>query len=77
MGVVQLRRGANAQSGRATYYFSQASQTDTDDADYFFNLGYAYWLERGYSADACYSQSCGPTRSGCAGGSDNAYKFDR
>jgi tetratricopeptide (TPR) repeat protein len=46
MGVVQLRRGANAQSGRATYYFSQASQTDTDDADYFFNLGYAYWLEK-------------------------------
>ena len=46
MGVVQLRRGGAPQAGRATYYFSQASQTDTDDADYFFNLGYAYWIEK-------------------------------
>jgi tetratricopeptide (TPR) repeat protein len=46
MGVVQLRRGAPAPSGRATYFFSQASQTSPDDADYFFNLGYAYWIEK-------------------------------
>jgi tetratricopeptide (TPR) repeat protein len=46
MGVVQLRRGAPPQGGRATYFFSQASQTNPDDADYFFNLGYAYWLEK-------------------------------
>jgi tetratricopeptide (TPR) repeat protein len=46
MGVVQLRRGPSPQSGRATYFFSQASQTDGEDADYFFNLGYAYWIEK-------------------------------
>jgi tetratricopeptide (TPR) repeat protein len=46
LGVVQLRRGGAPQAGRATYFFSQASQTDTTDADYFFNLGYAYWIEK-------------------------------
>jgi Tfp pilus assembly protein PilF len=46
LGVVQLRRGSTAQTGRATSYFSQASQIDSTDADYFFNLGYAYWLEK-------------------------------
>jgi tetratricopeptide (TPR) repeat protein len=46
MGVVQLRRGATAQSGRAVFYFSQASQVDPSDADYFFNLGYGYWIDK-------------------------------
>jgi tetratricopeptide (TPR) repeat protein len=46
LGVVQLRRGATAQAGRATYYFSQASQADPSDPDYFFNLGYSYWLDK-------------------------------
>jgi tetratricopeptide (TPR) repeat protein len=46
MGVVQLRRGATAQSGRAVFYFSQASQVNPADGDYFFNLGYAYWLDK-------------------------------
>lgn len=46
IGVVQLRRGATAQTGRATYYFSQASQTDPSDPDYSFNLGYAYWVDK-------------------------------
>ena len=46
MGVVQLRRGGVPPSGRATHFFSQASQTDTNEADYFFNLGYAYWIEK-------------------------------
>jgi tetratricopeptide (TPR) repeat protein len=47
MGVVQLRRGSPQQAGgRATYYFSQASQTDPDDPDYFFNLGYAYAVDK-------------------------------
>ena len=46
MGVVQLRRGGTAQSGRAVYYFSQASQVDPSDPDYFFNLGYGYWLDK-------------------------------
>jgi Tfp pilus assembly protein PilF len=46
LGVVQLRRGATAQTGRAVYFFTQASQTDPTDADYFFNLGYGYWLDK-------------------------------
>jgi tetratricopeptide (TPR) repeat protein len=46
MGVAVLRRGATPQSGPATFYFSQASQTGTSDADYFFNLGYAYWIDK-------------------------------
>jgi tetratricopeptide (TPR) repeat protein len=46
MGVVQLRRGGNPPGGKATYFFSQASQSDPDDPDYFFNLGYAYAVEK-------------------------------
>ncbi len=50
LGVVQLRRGATPNTGRATYYFTKASEIDPDDADYCFNLGYAYWFERDASA---------------------------
>ncbi len=41
LGVVQLRRGGA--HGGATYYFSLAADADPSDADYRFNLGYAYW----------------------------------
>ena len=50
LGVVQLRRGGNPQSGVPTYYFDKAAQADPDDPDYFFNLGYAYWAARDYPA---------------------------
>ncbi len=46
LGVVQLGRGATPQTGSATYYFDKAAQSDPNDPDYFFNLGYAYWQER-------------------------------
>lgn len=46
MGVVQLRRGGNSQTGTAAQFFSQASQTDPSDPDYFFNLGYAHWIDK-------------------------------
>jgi tetratricopeptide (TPR) repeat protein len=47
LGIVQLRRGASAQSsGLPTYFFSKAAEVASPDADYFFNLGYAYLLER-------------------------------
>jgi tetratricopeptide (TPR) repeat protein len=52
IGVVQLRRGAAPQSGRATSFFNQATELDPSDADYFFNLGYAYWLEKDARAAA-------------------------
>ena len=45
LGVVQVRRGGTAQGGAATYYFNKAAETDPADPDYFFNLGYAYWLD--------------------------------
>jgi Flp pilus assembly protein TadD len=46
LGVVQVRRGATPQTGRPTFYFSKASEFDAEEPDYFFNLGYAYWLEK-------------------------------
>lgn len=46
IGVAELRRTATPEPGRATYYFSQASEIDPADGDLFFNLGYAYWLDR-------------------------------
>jgi len=46
IGVAELRRTATPTPGRATYYFSQASEIDPADGDLFFNLGYAYWLDR-------------------------------
>jgi len=46
LGVVQVRRAATPQAGKPTYYFTKASELDPEEADYFFNLGYAYWLEK-------------------------------
>ena len=46
LGVVQLRRGATQQTGLPTYYFTKAAEADPGDADYVFNLGYAYWENR-------------------------------
>ena len=46
LGVIQLQRGGNPQTGQATYYFTKAADADLDDADYTFNLGYAYFLDR-------------------------------
>jgi tetratricopeptide (TPR) repeat protein len=45
LGVVQLRRGATPQTGLAAYYFNRAAEIDATEPDYFFNLGYAYWLD--------------------------------
>ena len=46
IGVAELRRASTVQPGRATYYFSQASELDPSDGNLFFNLGYAYWLDK-------------------------------
>jgi Tfp pilus assembly protein PilF len=46
LGVIQLRRPATPQTGRASFYFNQAVKQDQDDPDYYFNLGYAYWAEK-------------------------------
>jgi tetratricopeptide (TPR) repeat protein len=46
IGVVQIRRGWTSQTGSPAYYFNKAAEADGEDADYFFNLGYAFWLAR-------------------------------
>jgi tetratricopeptide (TPR) repeat protein/TolB-like protein len=46
IGVAELRRVSNPPPGRAAYYFSQASELEPSDGDLFFNLGYAYWLDK-------------------------------
>jgi tetratricopeptide (TPR) repeat protein len=46
LGVVQIRRGGSPQVGSATYFLTKAADADPGDADYLFNLGYAYVLER-------------------------------
>jgi tetratricopeptide (TPR) repeat protein len=51
LGIVQLRRraaGAKAPlaGGSAVSYFGEALKLDDTDPDVFFNLGYAYWMER-------------------------------
>ena len=50
LGVVQLRRGATARAGSATYYLTRAADADPEEPDYQFNLGYAYLLDRNYKA---------------------------
>jgi tetratricopeptide (TPR) repeat protein len=50
LGVVQLRRGGNAQTGKATYFFNKAVELNNGSEDYTFNLGYAYWVEQDYPA---------------------------
>jgi tetratricopeptide (TPR) repeat protein/TolB-like protein len=45
LGVVQIRRATiTPQTGQPAYYFDKAADSDPDDPDYVFNLGYAYWL---------------------------------
>lgn len=46
LGVVQVRRGSTPETGKATYYFTQAANAEPDDPDFLFNLGYAYALDR-------------------------------
>lgn len=46
LGVIQVRRGGSPQTGQPAYFFTKAADADPGDPDYFFNLGYAYWLDR-------------------------------
>lgn len=47
IGVVQARRGAvTAHTGKPAWYFTKASELAPESADYVFNLGYAYWLDK-------------------------------
>jgi tetratricopeptide (TPR) repeat protein len=46
LGIVQLRRGPTAPGDRAVTYLQEATRLDDTDSDLFFNLGYAFWLEK-------------------------------
>jgi tetratricopeptide (TPR) repeat protein len=46
LGVIQARRPATPQTGTPAYFFTKATELDPEEADYVFNLGYAYWLAR-------------------------------
>jgi tetratricopeptide (TPR) repeat protein len=48
LGVLQIRRGATPQTGTAVFYLTKAADVQPDDADYLFNLGYAYVLEHNH-----------------------------
>ena len=44
IGIVQLRRKGTSEGSSAAFYFNEASRLDPEDADLFFNLGYAYFV---------------------------------
>jgi predicted Zn-dependent protease len=46
LGLIQIRRGWTPQTGTPAYFFNKAVQADPEDPDYYFNLGYAYWIEK-------------------------------
>ena len=46
LGIVQLRRPGGTATTTAASFFRQATQVDNADSDLFFNLGYAYWLQK-------------------------------
>lgn len=46
IGIVQLRRTGGPASNAAASFFRQATEADNADSDLFFNLGYAYWLQK-------------------------------
>jgi tetratricopeptide (TPR) repeat protein len=50
IGIVQMKRGSTPQTGKPTYWFDKAADADPGEADYFFNLGYAYWLDQDVAA---------------------------
>ncbi len=50
LGIAQLRRPSGNTLVKASSFFLEASKADPTDADLFFNLGYAHWLDREFPA---------------------------
>ena len=67
LGIVQIRRGATPQTGTAAFYLTKATDADPGDADYLFNLGYAYVLERNDQGAIYWLREGAPARSGGPG----------
>ena len=41
LGVIQIRRGATAETGLPAFYLTKAADADPGDVDFLFNLGYS------------------------------------
>ncbi|MEO7271694.1 MAG: tetratricopeptide repeat protein [Vicinamibacterales bacterium] len=50
MGVIQIRRGGAQQAGTPIYFLTKATEQDPGALHAFFNLGYAYVLDRNFPA---------------------------
>ena len=50
MGVIQIRRGATPQTGTPIYFLTKATEQDPGATDAYFNLGYAYVLDKNFQA---------------------------
>ena len=50
LGVIQIRRGSTPETGTPTFFLTKAADADPGDADFLFNLGYAYMLDRNNQA---------------------------
>ena len=48
MGVIQIRRGATPQTGTPIYFLTTATEQDPGATDAYFNLGYAYILDKNF-----------------------------
>ncbi len=48
LGMIQIRRGSTPETGTAVYFLTKATDADPNETDYFFNLGYAYALEKNF-----------------------------
>jgi len=50
LGVIQIRRGSTSDTGTPAFFLTKAADADPGDADFLFNLGYAYMLDRNNQA---------------------------
>ncbi len=50
LGVIQIRRGSTPETGLPVFFLTKAAEADPGDADFLFNLGYAYMLDRNNQA---------------------------
>jgi tetratricopeptide (TPR) repeat protein/TolB-like protein len=50
MGVIQIRRGGPSPAGTPIYFLTRATEQDPGAPNAFFNLGYAYVLDKNFQA---------------------------
>ncbi len=50
LGVIQIRRGGSSPAGTPVYFLTKATEQDPGAPNAFFNLGYAYVLDKNFQA---------------------------